>query len=609
MELPTPALKQEEKPAVAKQQEPKTRPKIPPKPIRPDSAKVHQSKGTYKEILTGEGSKDGKRNFGKGNSAAAKKQKITYGKGNKGRGQGALIASVNDAIAESKGAKDATREALSDKRDGKPSTEKPPAEIKPKKTPEEKFKELPDSLVRNSKIVPGFKIENEEPVQIIVSRLYLICIAIGFLLIFAGQYFGIVLPFVNWEPQECISVMEKHYIYEECGIDTYLFSGSYRPILGELLQLLSVREDYNSHEVANRIWYSWKRFMVYPEETLGKFVKPIWVVSDLGFDLELENINGMSPSYYFEMTNTISKAVFNDYLPFHATGWFEAYVSHVIGNRDEGFCFYTDWVYKGNEECWSTPRVEFFYPSVIPLVLVCLLIILSRMVMLSYMDVTNYEVVSFDSYYDCTIPGDERPDVIASADLKHKDPVYAYMKHEFRFIADLVLGDPLAHHLRFRLSNSLLREEKYLVSLELYSQLAIAKYANNTDGPQVVRANIDYAARAFQSVNLSKLVSFAAKEEKMVVNRTSNVAYMAYLEYLIHDRILFQTQPVRVRALSMDIVSVRSSSRSLDESNLIFVSARLVLLIFLGGLLSRLLLWVYSPEQLSRILTRMILRQ
>lgn len=253
--------------------------------------------------------------------------------------------------------------------------------------------------------------------------------------------------------------------------------------------------------------------------------------------------------------------------------------------------------------------VEFFYPSIIPLVLVILLFVLIRMLMISFMDVTNYEIVSFDSYYDWIVPGDERPDVIASADLKHKDPVFAYMKHEFRFIADLVLGDPHAHHFRFRLSDSLLREEKYLVSLELYSQLAIAKYANNTDGPQVVRANIDYAARAFQSVNLSKLVSFASKEEKMVVNRTSNVAYMAYLEYLIHDQILFQTQPVRVRAFSMDIASVRSSSRSLDESKLIFVLARLVLLIFLGGLLSRLLLWVYSPEQLSRILTRMILRQ
>lgn len=187
---------------------------------------------------------------------------------------------------------------------------------------------------------------------------------------------------------------------------------------------------------------------------------------------------------------------------------------------------------------------------------------------------------------------DERPDVVGLGDLKHKDPFHCYVytdsysrtKVEFLFNF---------YYTEFRFSRCfdyLCKRKESLISLELYTQLAVSKFANNMDTDETVFSNIDYAARNFQSINLSRIVSLYGAKEKFVVNNTAKVAFYAYREYMEHSDQDFLLPPTRAlhfytATASEKLISPLSQMLKVTQSFL-----QLYRWILLAGLLCKFLL-------------------
>lgn len=191
---------------------------------------------------------------------------------------------------------------------------------------------------------------------------------------------------------------------------------------------------------------------------------------------------------------------------------------------------------------------------------------------------------------------DRRPDVIGSGDLKHKDPHYCYVFYDtfsrtkVKFIFNVFFTD-------YKFSRNfdfLVKRTEKLISMELYSQIAVSKFANNMDEKEVVFANLDFAAKAFQSVNLGRDVSLLGPHEKMAVNNTVKVAYYAYREYMEHSSQDFLLPPTRARHFYMATDSEKLISPLSGMLNLLLSFLKYYRWILVAGLLFKYLLPLLS---------------
>lgn len=521
------------------------------------------------------------------------KQKQYRSKQSDRSGSRDLVASVRDGLAKEQGKTDAAAEI------------KGKTEVKEQQTPKEKFDSLEDSVVRDSVIAKGFQVVNDDSEKYVVGYLtiFLFCFVAMVSVAFAFYepvLLSFTLPYSN--STTCMTMLDEKAEYSKCLTSATIgWSNSSRMLFEKKFDDFYVEKDYPGilalvvhsqvdYEVS-RIARSYAGYPFY-KSIMGFFrllgSAQTWV--------RLGPLRSVGEFYY-------AGQVYG-WFPDWADSWFFYFFDEPLNVRCAGVQEYY------REECWYNVRFETYKISsfVVPLILVSIVIVYLVKILV-YHKQFNYEKAVFVDYLDFDTPLDLRKEAVSVGDLKTKDPVFAKIRHYFGYHVIVCFGDPLNPFYKLELFNPKRRIEEYVVSLEMYTHILCAKFSGNVYEPDVVRANIDYAANHMQSININRLTTLLDEKSKNVVQHTSNLAYMAYLEYVISYDIHFQHAPAQVRNFSMVTASGKLNFQELPELNktLLFLLS-LIVMIRTVHLFKSLLTGSFL-EQLFRTLILQVLRQ
>lgn len=521
------------------------------------------------------------------------KQKQYRSKQSDRSGSRDLVASVRDGLAKEQGKTDATAEI-----EGK-------TEVKEQQTPEDKFNSLEDSVVRDSVIAKGFKIVNDDSEKYTVGYLtiFLFCfvatVSVAFA-IFEPVLFSFVLPHSN--STTCMTMLDEKAEFSQCltgatlgwtNSSRMLFEKKFEePYLEKdasriLALVVSSQVDYEVSRIA-------RQYAGYPfyKSIMGLFrllgSAQTWV--------RLGPLRSVGEFYY-------AGQVYG-WFPDWADSWYFYFFDEPLNVPCAGV---REYYY---EECWYNVKFETYKVSswTVPLLLVSVVIVYLVKILV-YHKQFNYEKAVFVDYLDFDTPSDLRKEAVSVGDLKTKDPVFAKIRHYFGYHVIVCFGDPLNPFYKLELFNPKRRIEEYVVSLEMYTHILCAKFSGNVYEPDVVRSNIDYAANHMQSININRLTTLLDEKSKNVVQHTSNLAYMAYLEYVISYDIHFQHAPAQVRNFSTVTASGKLNYQELPELNKILMCLLFLVLMIRIVHLFRSVLSVSFLEQLFRTLILQVLRQ
>lgn len=506
------------------------------------------------------------------------------------KGNAAIVNSFKDGNAKLLGVVDALKEKLEETKDNKNNGNNTPT---PNPIKKPSFADLPASQLTGTKLVDGFKIVNKNPLWLgcdhaliaLALVLFLACSILHF------SNFSLKVP-VSYE-KVCQS-FDYGWNFTRCYRSESYLAFQHSSMIGE--EGVHIFES-NIQKYVNETEFGLQLAMDATYQEWDNWWKE-GLVRGLKFQSQLD--------FYWEAIAFENKHYgFTIYVPkpvprvwmgiltlaknnlIYYSGIFHYLYAPLAMNS---LATHKEWFVPGNcffwdrlestmyEECSYSPIHERFYIKwyyCLPITILYPLIQILFIIMKSAQ--TTEEEIVFKEYVSHNITKDQRPDPIAAADLKYKEPTYARMIHRYYYTWGFKIFDGIFAK-KFVVSRRLIRTEEYVVSVELFTHIAIAKYGNNLDSATIVRASIDNAAKVFSTVNLSRFMSLEDEFTKAIVQRTSNLAYHYYLEYILTDNVLFQNAPSRVRAFSMDIGLVRSSSQSLGLSNRMFVLVTLVLL-------------------------------
>lgn len=605
---------------------------------RPGKEDTYKRKGKRetqeKQQSQGSRKNQSQQNFGQRSSQKGGK---SFSKNRNQKGNAAITNSFKDGNMKLQGTIDALYEKIAEANEKRPprsnNNDGKPQAPEPKKKPT--YADLPPSQLTGSRLVDGFKVINKNPLWLgcdyALVALIIVALVSCTWLNFINFSFKVPVSYekvceetdFGWNFSNCYrgSLFQSEEMIGEQG--RYIYESTINKYVKEDLSGIdeAMSEVYrewnlwwseglsryrNSQSQLDNYFWAWQWSSELPEIDL--FFPPSWRESiHLNILLPVPNwrhwygligLSKLSVVFYSGFFDRFYAPLAMNSLSMHK-GWF------VPGN-----CFFWDRLGTTTEEICHVAPIHFRYyikwyhcfPIILlyPIVQIIVLIIAKAQ--------TTEEEIVFKEYVSHNITKDQRPDPIAAADLKYKEPTYARMVHKYYYTWGFKIFDGVFAK-KFICSRRLIRTEEYVVSVELFTHIAIAKYGNNLDAANVVRASIDNAAKVFSTVNLSRFMSLEDEFTKAIVQRTSNLAYHYYLEYVLTDNVLFQSAPPRVRAFSMDIGLVRSSSQSLGLSNKMLSLVTLVLLTCIVVHLYKLLPLASLQVPLYPIQTLMTLRQ
>lgn len=140
--------------------------------------------------------------------------------------------------------------------------------------------------------------------------------------------------------------------------------------------------------------------------------------------------------------------------------------------------------------------------------------------------------IKFDGWHNDEPTRDERADLSMNSDIRHTDPKFFWVKmtQSRKIRVNLLVYS-------FDLEVSGLptytkKTDRWLISMELFSQLNHPKYVNFLNEPQTVLSDLMYGARSIMTINLSRKLAVSDYYNRNLVSHTVHCVYYAYLEHL-----------------------------------------------------------------------------